>query len=94
MVSHRPARFGCHTLCGNGYIMALIYHMIMLDQVIKGSSDFMGSSPLSLVTILPNLVVMQTRTQRIFLPKEEGKMKAREHFRHATKICLNRGHIF
>ena len=41
-----------------------------------------------------SLPVTQPRPQRIFSLLEEGEKEALEHFKHVTKICPNRGHIF
>ena len=40
--------------------MALVYHVISEDYVIKESCHFMGRNPSRLVTILPSLVVIGT----------------------------------
>ena len=38
--------------------MGLVCHIILIDQVIKGSCDFKGESPWWLVSIQPGLVVI------------------------------------
>ena len=43
-VSHFPARFGGHTHCGSEDIMVLVCHVILKENVLKGSCDFMGVS--------------------------------------------------
>ena len=58
MISYHPAKFGGHRHCGSGD-MILVY-VILQDQVIKGSCDFMGRSPSKKVTILPSLVAIGT----------------------------------
>ena len=40
--------------------MVLIYHVILQDQVIKRSCNFMGKSPSKRITILQSLVVIVT----------------------------------
>ena len=49
-----------HRQCDNGDIMVLACHVISKDHVIKGSYDFMGSSPSSWATILISLVAIGT----------------------------------
>ena len=44
-VSYHSAKFGGHMHCGSGNIMVLVGHVILQDHVIKGSSDFIGTSP-------------------------------------------------
>ena len=41
MASHQFAKLGGHRHCGNGYIIILSYYVTSLDQVIKGSHNFM-----------------------------------------------------
>ena len=41
---HR-AKIDSHKHCVNGYVIILVYQMILHDHVIKGSFDFMGRSP-------------------------------------------------
>ena len=38
------AKFGGHRHCGTGDILNLVCHVILQDQEIKGSCNFMGSS--------------------------------------------------
>ena len=45
IVYHHPAKCGGHRLCGSGYIMVLVCHLILKDHIIKGSCDFMGGLP-------------------------------------------------
>ena len=42
MLNHHPAKFGGYKQCGDGDIMALVFHMILEDHMIKGSSDFIA----------------------------------------------------
>ena len=46
MGSYHPTKFGDHRHCGNGDMMVLVCHMILQDQVMKRSCDFMGRRPI------------------------------------------------
>ena len=59
MVSHHPAKFGGHSHCVSGDIMALGCHVTLKELVTKGSRNFMDSSPTK-VTILLTLVAIGT----------------------------------
>ena len=37
MVRHYPSKFGSTGHCGSGYILVLVYHVILQERVIKGS---------------------------------------------------------
>ena len=41
-----------------GHVVAVVVDMILQDHVIKGSCDFMGTSPSWYVTILPSLLAL------------------------------------
>ena len=53
------AKFGGDRHRGRGETMVLVYHVISGDHVTKGSSN-MGGSLSSLVSSLPNIVVIST----------------------------------
>ena len=59
-VSHHPAKFGGHRLCGIRDIMVLVCHMISQDHKIKGLCDSMGIILSRCVTILQRMVVIGT----------------------------------
>ena len=59
-VSHQPAKFGGISHFGSEDIMVLVSLVILEDQVIKGSCDFMCKSPPTKVTIQPSLVALET----------------------------------
>ena len=40
------ANFVVNRHCGSRYILVLVYHVILQDYMIKGLSNFVGSSPL------------------------------------------------
>ena len=44
-MGHHPAKFGGHRHGVGGYIMVLVYDVILQDHVIKGSGDFLGGRP-------------------------------------------------
>ena len=44
MTKHELARFGGHRHCDSGDIMILVCHVILQDNVIKRSYDFIGRS--------------------------------------------------
>ena len=50
------AEFSGHKHYGNGDMIILVCHLIFQDHIIKGPYDFIGSSPISSVTILLRLV--------------------------------------
>ena len=50
--------FGGHQYCGSERLIFLFCHLILWDQFIKGSCDFMSRSPPRLVTTLPRLVAI------------------------------------
>ena len=54
------AKFNGHEYCGIGDIKVLVCHVILQDELIKGSCDFMGWSLSIYVTILPRLVAIDT----------------------------------
>ena len=43
---HHPTKFGGHRHCGSGDKMILVCGVTSQDHLVKGSRDFMGSSPL------------------------------------------------
>ena len=45
MVSQHPEKFHGHRHCGSEDSMVLVCHMILKENMIKGSSDFLGRSP-------------------------------------------------
>ena len=45
MVSQHPEKFHSHRHCGSEDTMVLVCHMILKENMIKGSSDFLGRSP-------------------------------------------------
>lgn len=53
-----PARFGCYSHCGSGYIMHLISYLTLQDHISKVTRDFMEGSFLLHIPILPSLVVI------------------------------------
>ena len=53
-----PDNFGSHMDCASRDTVFLIYHVILQDHVIKGSSDFMARSLLRELITLPNLVAI------------------------------------
>ena len=55
-VSHPPANFDGHGHCGSADIMVLVCLVISPDCDTKRSSNSIGRSPLTQVTILPSLV--------------------------------------
>ena len=58
-VSYRPAKFDGRRHCGSGDIMILVFHVILQNQVFKGSCDFMDRSTSRQVTILLSLVTLE-----------------------------------
>ena len=58
MVRNHPAKFCSEKHCGSNDIMVLICHMILQDQLTKGSCDFMGRRLFWLVAVLPSLVAI------------------------------------
>ena len=57
-MSYHSAKFGGHRHSCSGEKMILVCHVISKDRLIKGSYDFMGGSPSSKVTTLPNLMAI------------------------------------
>ena len=53
-----PARFGCYSHCGSGYIMHLISYLTLQDHISKVTCDFMEGSFLLHIPTLPSLVVI------------------------------------
>ena len=47
-----------HPAMFRGHVVAVVVDMILQDHVIKGSCDFMGTSPSWYVTILPSLLAL------------------------------------
>ena len=45
MVTYHPAKFGGHSSSDSGVIGNLVCHVILQDNLVKGSCDFMGGSP-------------------------------------------------
>ena len=41
-MSHKPAKFRGHKHCGSGYIIVLVHHVILQDQVTKVLSNFVA----------------------------------------------------
>ena len=60
MTKHELARFGGHRHCDSGDIMILVCRVILQDNVIKRSYDFIGRSLSRQVKILPRLVAIGT----------------------------------
>ena len=46
MISHQPAEFGDHRLCGSEDLSAFLLHVILQGHVIKASSNFIGGKSL------------------------------------------------
>ena len=65
MVSHHPAKFSGHKLCGSGDIMVLVSPVILEGHVTKVSGNSLGKSPSRYITILPSLVSIGTVTLEI-----------------------------
>ena len=59
-ISHHPTKFHGHRHCGSGDVMALSYHVMSQDHVIRESCDFMGSNSSRWAIILLSLVVIAT----------------------------------
>ena len=57
-MTYQPAKFGDHSYSGSGVVMNLVCHVILQDQVMKESCDFMGESPSQYVTNLLSLVAI------------------------------------
>ena len=53
-----PDNFGSRRHCASRDTIFLIYHVILQDHVIKGSSDFMAMSHLTELITLPSLVAI------------------------------------
>ena len=51
-------KFGGPSHCGSGDTILYIFHVILQDHLIKGSSDFMEGSYSLNVTNLPSLVMI------------------------------------
>ena len=64
MTSHQLATFGGYRHWGSADIMILVCHKTSQNHVIKESCDFIGRSPLRLVTIMPSLIAIDTQTLR------------------------------
>ena len=60
MVGDNPVKFGGNRHCGSGRIMVLVCHMILQDNVIKGSYDSVEISSLRHVNNLPCLMAIST----------------------------------
>ena len=57
-MSYNAAKFDGHSHSGSGVIRNLVCHVILQDQVVKGSCDFMGGSHSWQVTTLQSLVII------------------------------------
>ena len=44
-MSYHPAKFGGHSHSGSGVIRNLVCHVVLQDDVVKGSCDYIGGSP-------------------------------------------------
>ena len=55
---HHPDKFGSQRHCVSGDVIFLIYHIVLQDHLIKGSSDFMARSLLKEVITMPSLVAV------------------------------------
>ena len=55
---YHPEKFNSQRHCVSGDIIFLIYQVILQDNIIKGSSDFMARSLLRELIRLPSLVAI------------------------------------
>ena len=67
IVCHHPDKFGSQRHCVSGDVIFLIYHIILQDHLIKGSSDFMARSLLKKVITMPSLEAIDIAVVSIWL---------------------------
>ena len=64
-LSLHSAKFGSHKHCAREEISFLVCHVTSREFVARDSCDIMGEFPLSLVTTLQNLVIIELLEEEI-----------------------------
>ena len=81
IVSHCPAKFSGHKLCGSRDIIYLIYQVTLQDHTMKVSCDFKEGSSLLYVTTMASLATIDIHFNHMVY-----YVKKQLHYRCLEKI--------